>query len=118
LNAMLFILAQATQPGGGQDAPPFWARPDIMLTGLLFLGVLFVFSSSGKANRQKEKKQKDMLASLKRGDRIQTIGGILGAVVEVRDDEVVVKIDESNNTKLRLARDAIKTVSREESEVK
>ena len=59
-----------------------------------------------------------MLANLKRGDRIQTIGGILGSVVEARENEVVIKIDESTNTKIRIVRDAIKKVTAEESETK
>ena len=47
---------------------------------------------------------------LKRGDRIQTIGGILGTVVESREDEVIVKVDESSNTKIHFTRSAIHRV--------
>jgi len=123
LNALLFLLAQTTQSieqgggGPGTEQPPIWARPDMVLYAVLFIGIIFVFSTSGRASKQKEKRHREMLASLKRGDRIQTIGGILGAVVEVRDDEVVIKVDESSNTKIRVVRDAIKSVTREEAEV-
>ena len=55
-----------------------------------------------------------MLDNMKRGDRIQTIGGILGTVVEVREGEVVVKVDESNNTKIKFSRSAIQRVVTEE----
>jgi len=51
-----------------------------------------------------------MLAALKKGDKVQTAGGILGTVVEVRDSEVVVKVDENANTRLRFARSAIQAV--------
>ena len=51
-----------------------------------------------------------MLDNLKRGDRVQTIGGIIGTVVEARETEVVVKVDETNNTKIRFARKAITRV--------
>jgi preprotein translocase subunit YajC len=51
-----------------------------------------------------------MLGQLKKGDRIQTIGGVLGTVVEARDTEVLVKVDESSNTKIRFARSAIHRV--------
>ena len=58
-----------------------------------------------------EKKKRDqMLAELKKGARIQTIGGILGTVLDVRDSEVLVKVDESTNTKMRFARSAIHRV--------
>ena len=99
-------------------APPIWADPKYVFYILLGIIVIFVFSSSGRANRQQEKKQKEMLANLKRGDRVQTIGGILGSVVETRDNEVVIKVDEGSNTKIRVVRDAIKKVSSDESEAK
>jgi preprotein translocase subunit YajC len=97
-------------------APPFWANPSYMLYAVLIVGMIFVFTSSGSANRKEQKRHKEMLANLKRGDRVQTIGGILGSVVEARDSEVVVKIDESNNTKIRVVRDAIKKVTADEPE--
>jgi preprotein translocase subunit YajC len=43
-----------------------------------------------------------------------TAGGILGSVVEVRDTEVVLKVDESSNTKIKFTRDAIKRVLTED----
>jgi len=122
---MLHLLAQATQTAvdatqsaGGTETPPWWADPRYMLYVILGIGVIFVFTSSGRATRQQEKKHKEMLSNLKRGDRVQTIGGILGSVVETRENEVVIKVDEGSNTKIRVVRDAIKKVSAEESEAK
>ena len=40
---------------------------------------------------------------------MRTIGGIYGTVVDVRDDEIVLKIDESNNTKMKISPNAIGT---------
>ena len=117
LNMILYLIAQTSQPATG-EAPPWWARPEVTLYAILIIGMIFVFSSSGKATRAEAKKHKQMLANLKRGDRIQTIGGILGSVVEARENEVVIKIDESTNTKIRIVRDAIKKVTAEESETK
>jgi preprotein translocase subunit YajC len=61
---------------------------------------------------QKKDRQKhaDMLANLKRNDRVQTIGGVLGTVVDVRDSEVILKVDETNNVKMRFNRSAVKEV--------
>jgi preprotein translocase subunit YajC len=114
---LLHFIAQATQPGATTpEAPPWWANPQTMLYGVLAIGMIFIFTSSGRANRQDTKRHKELLANLKRGDRVQTIGGIIGSVVEARDTEIVIKVDESTNTKIRVVRDAIKRVVTEESE--
>lgn len=64
---------------------------------------------------RKEKKQyANMLANLKKNDRVMTIGGILGSVVSVDADEVVLKVDESANVKITVLRSAVKKVLTEE----
>ena len=78
---------------------------------LLILGafVLMILWSS-RSRRKQEAKRKEMLASLKKGDKLTTIGGIVGTAIEVRDDEVVVKVDETNNVRMRFARWAVRGV--------
>ena len=51
-----------------------------------------------------------MVSSLKNNDRVRTIGGIFGTVLDVRDDEIILKIDEATNTKIRVIPSAIATV--------
>ena len=57
-----------------------------------------------------DKAREKMLAALAKGDKIQTSGGIIGSVVEVRESEVIVKVDENANTRIRFARSAVQTV--------
>ncbi len=78
----------------------------------ILIAVAFYFFLLRPKNKQ-EKQRVAMLSSLKKGDRIQTIGGILGTVVESRDDEVVVKVDETSNTKITFSRSAIHRVHEE-----
>ena len=103
--------APATQTA---KAPPFWANP--IFVPLILLAVFLFFSS--KTKRTQAKKVEDMLGNLKKGDRVQTIGGILGTVVEARENEVLVKVDETNNTKIRFSRKAINRIVEEETEKK
>lgn len=61
--------------------------------------------------RPQNKKQKDaqkMLSSLHKGDRVATIGGLRGTVMTVKDDVVVLKVDE--NTKMEFNKSAVSTV--------
>ena len=43
-------------------------------------------------------------------DTVQTIGGVIGSIVEVKNDSVVLKVDESSNTRITFSRSAIQQV--------
>lgn len=114
MNVLMTILAQGPQTGAptGQSQGP---GPQIMFFGLiLFMAVFYIMMFRGR--NKERKKFEEMLASLKRNDRVQTIGGIYGTVVDVRETEVVLKVDETNNVKMRFERGAIKAVIRETEE--
>jgi len=85
---------------------------DMIIPLILMMVVMYFFMLRGP--RKKQQQQKQMLQAIKKNDRIRTIGGIFGTVVDVRDDEVVIKVDESNNTKIHLSRSAIAAVTQEE----
>ena len=90
--------------------PPWWANP--MFGVFIALALFLLFST--RAKRNQDKKRTDMLSNLKRGDRVQTIGGILGTVVEAKEHDVLLKVDESSNTKIRFSRSAIHRVLEED----
>ena len=101
-------------PGGtgGAASSPAPGRPGF--SPLIWLPVIFVFIflmwSSSSAQRKEKKKRAAMLSALSRHDRVQTVGGVIGSVVEIKDTEVVLKVDEANNIKMRFARSAIQQV--------
>ena len=107
---LCLLLAQTatTQPAGGGGAPPQDSFLRFMLPMLLALGVFYFFLFRGQ--KKERQKVQDMLGNLKRNDRVQTVGGVLGTVVDVRETEVVLKVDEANNVKMRFSRGAIKEV--------
>jgi preprotein translocase subunit YajC len=109
----LIILAQGSAtsaPTSQPSAAPGWqqilAQP--MFLVLLLLVIFMFFMSSSK--RKQERQRQNVLNQMKRGDRVQTIGGIIGTIVDVREGEIVVKVDESNNTKIKFSRSAIARV--------
>ena len=123
-DVALFI-AQTTQATGGattQEAAPVpaWAQLVRSLGSMLpFLLLIIVFFwMTTRTRRKQEREKQDMLGAMKRGDRVQTIGGILGNVVEVHENWVLVKVDEGNNTKVKFARSAIHRVLGDEAEAK
>ena len=60
--------------------------------------------------KKKQQQHKEMVSALAKNARIRTIGGIFGTVLDVRDDEIIIKIDESTNTKMRISPSAVATV--------
>ena len=102
----MFTLLQAT-PGvdststavqQGTSSPwTMW----IMLA--LIFGVMWFFMI--RPQRKQQKELQNFRDSLKKGDKVVTIGGIFGTVCEVKEDSVLIEID--NNVKIRVSKQAI-----------
>jgi len=99
---------QGDQPPGGGGGS--WGG---MTPLLLIAPILLIFLWSGRSRKKQETKRKQMLSELRKGDKVTSIGGIVGTVIEVREDELVIKVDETNNTRMRFARWAIRGVGEE-----
>ena len=103
------LLAVTTQPAP-VAAKPWWMsmfdQPILLFGGVMVFMLFFM----GKGKRGDEKARQEQLKQLKRGDRIQTIGGIQGTVVRAEEARIEVKVDESSNTKIWFARNAIAKV--------
>ena len=81
---------------------------------LLLIGMVFYFMIV-RPERQRRNTHLSLLESLKKNDRVVTTGGIFGTIVNVHkgdggDDSVIIKVDESNNTRLKIQRSAIARV--------
>jgi preprotein translocase subunit YajC len=93
-----------------KEAPSLFSGPWIPL----LLGIVVLYFFVFRSKRNEDRKRQDMLAALKRGDRVVTIGGIIGNVIEANDHNVLLKVDESSNTKMRFTRSAIHRVLTDE----
>jgi len=97
------IAADANAPVGREPAQkPF--IPPMLLFGLML--VLFYFLIF-RGPRKKQQEHKKIVQSLEKNDKVRTIGGIIGTVVDIKDDEITLKVDESNNTKIKVISSAI-----------
>ncbi len=61
-----------------------------------------------RPQRKKDKEAKAMLAAIKKGDKVVTIGGIHGTVVMVKDTTVILKVDDS--ARIEFNKNAISSV--------
>ena len=73
---------------------------------LIALMIYFIFLSFF-GPRKKQQQHQRMVKSLKKNDKVRTIGGIIGTIVDIKDDEVTLKVDESTNTKIKITSSAI-----------
>ena len=89
-------------PVGKEQPKPLF--PPWMLIGVMFVIMYFLLF---RGPRKKQRQHKQMVQSLQKNDRVRTIGGIIGPVVDIKDDEITLKVDESNNTKIKVASSAI-----------
>ncbi|MBI3697255.1 MAG: preprotein translocase subunit YajC [Acidobacteria bacterium] len=95
------MLQQAPAPGLGQFLP-------FILIFVIFYFVLFM------PMQRRQKKQKQMLASLKNGDQVVTSGGIIGTIVGLNEDNTVVLRVKPGDVKLTIVRTAVSSVLGEE----
>ena len=107
--AYTLVLPILAQDDNGQ---PAWFK---MLPWVAILGVMMLMMIL--PGRQQAKKRKQMMAGMSKNDRVMTRGGIIGVVVEVRENEVIVKVDESNNTRLHIAKQAIQHVFSDKDDI-
>jgi len=82
---------------------------------LVAIIAIFYFLILRPQNRKQKETQK-MLSTLKKGDRVVTIGGIHAVIQSVKESTVIVKVDD--NVKLELNRSAISSVSSQAKEEK
>jgi preprotein translocase subunit YajC len=89
-------------------APVRQQNPFSQSLSWIFLIVIFaVMFLMLREPRRKQKQHEKMVQAIKKNDKVRTIGGIIGIVVDMKEDEIVLKVDESNNTKIRIVPSAI-----------
>jgi preprotein translocase subunit YajC len=70
---------------------------------LIFFAILYFFSI--RPQRKEEQRRKDLLARLKKGDVVITQAGIIGSVHSIKDDTVVLNLQ--NNARMEVLKSTI-----------
>ncbi len=81
----------------------------VVLFGIMWLLMI-------RPQRKRDRQRREMLERVTKNDKVVTVGGIHGSVRWVKGDEVMLLVDESNNTKLRMSLSAISRILSEEKE--
>ncbi|CAN5831630.1 hypothetical protein BH23ACT4_BH23ACT4_16490 [soil metagenome] len=88
-----FVLAQEEAAGGG-------------MTTLIFLGLMIAvfYFFIIRPQRQRQKAQQELSASLEIGDDVRTIGGIHGRILTIDEESVLIEVEQGQ---IRIARRAV-----------
>ena len=94
-------IAYAAPAQGASEASPFIS----FLPLILIFGIFYFLLIRPQQKRQQELQK--MVENLKKGDRVVTAGGLIGTIMSLQNDYVVLKVGDSENTKIEVLKSAI-----------
>ena len=95
LYTLLLMGPSAAPADGAAQQPSAW--PTILMFGAIIL-VMWLFMI--RPQRKQQKEMQEFRNSLKKGDKVVTVGGIYGEIVEVNEKTVLIRVD--GDVKLRV----------------
>jgi preprotein translocase subunit YajC len=112
------VMAQA-EVGQAAEAPATETTPPPGLLGgpwvMIVAFVAIIYFLMIRPNMQHEKKRREMLGALSKGDVVVTTGGIHGTIIGLNEQTVTLRVSDEPVVKLKFARAAITGVSPEEA---
>lgn len=98
----MFITPAFAQSGG-------FAEGGFGLLPIVFVMVIFYFLLI-RPQQKRAKQHRELLASIRRGDKIVTTGGLTGTVIKVTDDVDTVDVEIAKGVKVQIVRAMIADV--------
>lgn len=99
----MFFLLQAT---GKQSAPG--GMLSLLLPFILMFVVMYFLIL--RPQKKRERDRKALLSRIRKNDRVVTAGGVHGVIISVRENDVILRVDDSKDVKVKVDRNAIATV--------
>lgn len=100
--------------GEGEGGPPALMQ---FVPIIFFLVVMMIFMGRSSARQRRE--TQNMLANLKKNDKVITSAGIIGIVDSIKEneDEVVLKVDETTNSRIKVLKSTIVRITSKEAQL-
>ena len=118
MNIINFLIAQgcelASGAAGGEGAPP-GACGQGSPSFLFFIVIMFaiMYFLIFRPSQVQQKKHKEMIGSLQKGEKVISSGGIHGKITQIKDSTVKLKVDDK--TEIEIEKGMIRKVLRKES---
>lgn len=107
ISMFLPVMQEAASAANGAEGaapvnPLMKFIPIILMFGILWFLII-------RPQKNQQKKHQEMLNNIQIHDTVVTTGGIIGKVINIKKDKniLVLRVDETNNTKLEIQRHAI-----------
>ena len=107
------VYAQETAPGEGASKTGFGNLFPFLI---LMFGIVYFLMI--RPNQKRDRARREMLASLSKGSKVVTSGGICGTILGLNEKTVVLKVSDDPVTKMEFLRTAISQVAAEEEGAK
>ena len=100
-------LAPATTTASGAPVQQTWLEKYGVYLFFVAIIAMFYFIMI-RPQRNRQKKQQEMIATLQKGSRVITAGGIFGVIDTVREDSFVIKVE--GGSLLRVAKGSVMAI--------
>ncbi|HAQ62688.1 TPA: preprotein translocase subunit YajC [Candidatus Delongbacteria bacterium] len=105
LSTNIIAMSQSSEGQGGGFAS--------MIPFVLIIAIIYFLMIRPQSKKAKQHAQ--MLSELKKGDKIVTIGGVYGSIVNVKDKTFVIKI--SANTDIEILKSSVAEIIAETNQI-
>ena len=78
--------------------------PFALMFAILYLLII-------RPQRRKQKHLQEMIANVRKHDNVVIMGGVHGVVVSVKEKEIIVRVDDNKDVKLKVDKSAVTSVS-------
>lgn len=78
--------------------------PFALMFAILYLLII-------RPQRRKQKHLQEMIANVRKHDNVVTTGGVHGVVISVKEKEVIIRVDDNKDVKLKIDKSALTSVS-------
>jgi len=83
--------------------------PFALMFAILYLLII-------RPQRRKQKHLQEMITNVRKHDNVVTMGGVHGVVISVKEKEIIVRVDDNKDVKLKIDKSAVTSVSAPRSE--
>ncbi len=107
-DAMVLLAYEAGEAAPAPQEAAQQSQPNPLFSLIPFVVIIVVFFwLMSRSQKKRDRQRQEMLDAIKPKDDVITIGGIHGRVVQVKGDEVVVRIDPEKDIKITITRSGI-----------